>query len=325
VRARLAAALCGTWLGVAGSAGAAEISWNAPDTCELGEGVSQQVERLLGQSLQSVDNVDFEVTIESRAEDAWRLRLVTVERAGGERRARELGGRSCREVADAAAVAITMAIRGSGPEEEVEAPPSAERPAEKAKPVAVEKPRPAPNKSASRAHVAIGASGMIDIGALPHPAPGGELSLALDWRHLRIVALGAYLAPVRAGPTNGRGGLFELWFWGALACATQAPARVSAEACGGFELGRLSGEGRHVTDRHLGSSTWEALRAEVGLRLGLTEDLGLMGRLGVAFPLIRKQFQINEPKINDPTGQNVPVHQPSSLTGRAMLGLEMRL
>jgi hypothetical protein len=118
--------------------------------------------------------------------------------------------------------------------------------------------------------------------------------------------------------------LFELWFWGALACATQAPGRVSAEACGGFELGRLSGEGRRVTHHHLGSSTWEALRAEVGLRLGLTEDLGLMGRLGATLPLIRKQFQLKELNELDETTY-VPVHQPSSLTGRAMLGLELRL
>ena len=95
MRARLAAALCGTLLGLTSSVGAAEITWNAPDTCDRREGVSEQVERLLGQNLASVDNVDFEVTIESRTEDAWRLRLVTVERAGEERRTRELGGRSC--------------------------------------------------------------------------------------------------------------------------------------------------------------------------------------------------------------------------------------
>jgi hypothetical protein len=93
---------------------AAELRWSGPESCAERESVVEQVGELLGRPLASVRGVDFEVKIShEEANDEWRLHIETIEQNAGDRRTRELSGKTCSEVTGAAAVAITMAIRAS--------------------------------------------------------------------------------------------------------------------------------------------------------------------------------------------------------------------
>ena len=92
-------------------AAAAELRWSGPPDCDRQHAVSTQVESIVGRPLAAVEALDFEVTV-SRADDAWRLELVTEEH--GAKGRRSLSGQSCGEVTNAAAVLIAMAIRSAG-------------------------------------------------------------------------------------------------------------------------------------------------------------------------------------------------------------------
>jgi hypothetical protein len=89
---------------------------------------------------------------------------------------------------------------------------------------------------------------------------------------------------------------------------------VRALACAGAELGSLSGEGRELDMPEQASVLLAALRADVGAGYELEPGLLLFARGGVSVPLSRREFQIN---------RGMTVHQPASLSGRALLGVQL--
>jgi hypothetical protein len=305
---------------ISGTAQAARISVRAPTLCVEASAIAAQAGDLLGRPLASVSDVDFEIEIASTLEHVWRLRLELIDRrepgAGGPRarRTRELSATSCKELADAAAVAIAMSVRSIDDAEAAQNPP-VRRPG--GAEVVGHPVLPSPSQSQSPSpRPAIGVALVGDAGALPHAGLGLELDGSLRRNHLRVMVLASLFESQTATLSDGTGGTFRLVLGAALACFAPQFGRSTFLGCGGLEIGRLSGEGLDVARSYLGAAAWEAGRAEVGLAILLGAKVMLVLRGGIAAPLSRPEFVLDG---------TVPVYRPSRLSERGTIGIELGL
>jgi hypothetical protein len=295
------------------------LRWSGPPECDRQHAVSAQVESIVGRALADVEALDFEVTV-SHHPDAWHLELVTDEHGAKGRRSVE--GQTCGEVTDAAAVLIAMAIRGApaqAPAAEENASPA---PEEGATPAA-----PAPEASRKDATLAgaapaastkplgpvFGLAGVVDTAALPKVSPGIAAHAGVQGSSFRFEAEGAAFLASRIELEGGRSAEFNLFSGALLGCVDDSFGALRAGGCAGFELGSLSGEGRGVSNPHLGSALWEAARLELGGLFPLGHDLWLTARAGAAIPFSRPEFVLD----------GTPVYRPSVLGLRASLGVEL--
>ena len=248
---------CGAGIGIGAEATAlaATVHLRAPDECAEEDDIVAEVDSLIGRPLSEVPGMKFEVEIARGASGKFRLRLDTI--GSAETRTRELAGNSCAELANVASVAIAMTIRASaasrertpaGRTESASPPVGPVR-----KPVSASPEAAAAGDSTAVWRGSITLAAVADAGALPRAAPGAALELALDAGSLRIVALGALFATERADVAGGSGE-FELALGGVLGCLRRGMKRVTALACIGAEIGRLSGRGLGVSFPRLGSA-----------------------------------------------------------------------
>ncbi|HSU41527.1 MAG TPA: hypothetical protein VLJ38_18245 [Polyangiaceae bacterium] len=301
---------------------AAKLAWSSPRDCERADVVEARIEELTGRDFALVEQPNFDVSVVHGGED-WQLTLVTETAEDTSRR--ELRGRSCGEVTDAAAVAMAMAIRAAVPDAVESDPPTsaAAEPAKaamappagasSAKGEAKDKPQPSQSsKSAARLRGSVGIAAVLDTAALPGPAPGVELRGAARWGWLRAELQGAAFAPSTATLADGRSGTFSLLSGALLGCIEPSATTVGVFGCAGFELGRLAGEGHGVSNPEVGTALWSAARLELGAGLNVNSSLKLDARVGVAAPFSRKQFVLD----------GEPVHEPAALSVRAALGID---
>ena len=305
------------WAAVALSphaAQAAEITWASSGDCQNSELATAQVEKLVGQSLAEIDWIDFEVEVAVGEGGAYRLVLRTLAE-GSAPREREIVGASCNEVTDAVSVAIALTI--SERERAAEPEPIGERPSPPPSPDAVSVPEAASQPAAPEPpHVAIGAGLLVASGALPSLAPGAQVTGALEWKALRIGVFLAVLVPQEAQLPDDRGGTFDLVLGGVDLCAKPELATLHLVACAGFELGRMGGRGDNVADPRLGDAGWYAPRVELGVGFGVADPLRVWLRGGVAVPLSRPEFLLDETDR---------VHQASNMSFRGLLAVEILL
>jgi len=304
---------------------AAELQVHAPGRCADADAIRAQVENLIGRPLAQVERVDFEVEISARPSGDFMLALRMRE-GSAEPRTRELLGASCAEVGEAAAVAIALAITGDDV-------PLAQRLAEQhaasrstvVAPPDAKADRPAPSPPiAPRARAAepspwwfaVALAGTLDGGTLPALAPGGQLELigGLQAFSLRVYG-GAFAAQEARLPESDAGAELGLVLGGALLCGERALGALRALACAGAELGSLSGEGLVKMPKPR-SVLFGALRADAGLGFELQAPFWLVARAGVSVPFARREFQIN---------RGTTVHRPASVSGRVLLGVELKL
>jgi hypothetical protein len=309
-----------TGLGLAGAlafgapaAGAAEVRWNAPESCQRAAIVGEQVEGLIGRSLSSVESPSFLVTVTER-NSGWRVEVITL---GSTRSTRTLDGPTCDAVTDAAGVAMAMAIRAADPSPPPSEPPASENPAEPPpKTTAAAPARARPRRTAGngerrlRALARLGIT--VDSGALPGVAPGVSAAAALQARPFRLELEGAAFLPRSADLEGGRSAEFSL-FTGALLGCLEHDVVATLMACAAFEAGRLAGEGRGITRGRVGVTLWQAARIEAGVAMPRQGELRVVLRGGAALPLVRREFELDR----------TAVHRPAPLTLRLTLGAEL--
>ena len=322
----LVVAVC---LGGAARAQAAELAYRAPHGCPSAEDVELQVEHLVGGRLEDVKGLNFSIELQQQSANSWKLLLLT--RGGSpdeEPRKREIVGKSCAEVTDAAAVAIALASTeqreraraGDTNERErlsAAAPPTNAVPAPSP---AVSAPAPARTESAATAQrppasigFRTGISGVIDFGALPQPAFGAELGIALVVADFSAVASGALFAPQRERVASGGAGEFQLTLAALSLGYARSRESYRAQALLGVELGSLSARGREVTKPYERRDLWLALRGGLGFAYVVSPGIAFELRGLLIAPLRRTQFVLD----NEET-----VHRPAGLGGRALLGVE---
>src|SRR6187431_2378618 len=108
-----AALLAASFPSVAAAAG---LRYEAPSECPSAATMQEEVEHLLGSALADAAEVVVRVQITHAPKDAWRVVLTVHDEGQAEPRTRVISGHSCAEVADAAALAAAITIRGRDPE-----------------------------------------------------------------------------------------------------------------------------------------------------------------------------------------------------------------
>ncbi|HEY8922863.1 MAG TPA: hypothetical protein VIU64_00710 [Polyangia bacterium] len=318
--ARLALALAGTAVILSGTAGqAAELRVRSSDTCAEAEAITEQAEGLLGRPLAQVDGIDFDVDISPRSKQLWLARIDAVSRTDGSRRTREITGRDCSEVAEAAAVAIAMSIDSDRPAPETAAHPRAGSPPPVAASLSTAAASPGPPAAAPdrpsaapiRPQIAVGL--IADAGALPGVALGPEVEGSLRRQRLRVTIQAALFPSDSTRLANGAGGDFQLVLAGISACfgAMDGP-RLTVSACAGGEVGRMAGKGTGVAVPELGAALWAAGRGEVDVQFTFADRFLLFARAGVAIPTTRRTFAIDG---------TIPVHRANAVTVRSGMGI----
>jgi len=307
-------------LAVSAKADSPRFDWNAPESCER-ERFLEQVESLTQKERGAFD-VEAEVRIASAAEDDWELTILTRTAASTEPARRTVRGRSCDEVMSAGAVAMAMtmkSVEATPVADAGETPDSAPPPPQDAPPAPVAPPRretPAGTGSAASREPSIGFSLMggatLDTGALPNPALGPALEVALRRAGLRVGAQGMLLAPTSEDYGGGASASFYLWALSPILCGELPLGRFALGGCAGYELGRMSGEGSGVSTPRLGSAHWQAMRFELSAAYAAGASFRLTARLGAAVPVSRPIFELD----------GVEVHEPAPFSLRALVGAE---
>jgi hypothetical protein len=306
------------------SARGAELFVEAPESCVDPAALADEVSDLIGKPLASVAEVDFRIQITETKQRRWRLRLETIGQrgaGGGEpavRGSREIEGTTCAELAEAASVAIAVSVRSIAGEAE---PLQPTRPS----PAVMPPPPPSPPVGAppSLARTAEGTPSWrpaialaltTDTGTLPSTSLGVELAGSLQHRSLQLALLATWFGSEDTAGADHTGGTFQLAVGGARACFAPRRGRWTPLACGGFELGRLSGTGQGVARPETGDALWRALRADLGVTMALSGNTALLLTGGVAVPLARPAFVLDGSEL---------VYRPSRLAARFTAGLQI--
>jgi len=291
-----------------GSAQAADIRVRASHDCADRAEIAEQVDALLGRPVAAVEGLDFDVDIAEGAQRRWRLRLTTIGRADGAKRSREIDGSGCAQLADAAAVAITMSIQSSG---------AAEPKALDAPPVATDEPtnvvaEPTPVAPPPRTQFPIAVAALADTGARPHIGWGVGLGAGVARGPLLVVAEGAFLFSPEARTTDSSGGRFRLIVGALLACLQHRFGPGAILGCAGAEAGVVQAEGIGINRPRSRNVAWGAGRLELGFARPLNDTASLFIRVGAAVPWSRPTFTLNN--------ETQAVHRSDVVSGRLTAG-----
>jgi hypothetical protein len=300
-------------LAAAGSARGASLALDAPDTCVDPLTLEQEVTDLTGRPLNSVPDVDFRLTIRP-AGARWRSTLEAREHRAGApevRHVRELEAKSCADLAEAAAVAMSVSIRavaGSAP------PPDAGPPARAPTPPSEILARPAPAPAGPVWGGTAAASLGADAGELPGVGLALGLTIGVTRGAARLNAIAGWLPPRDSVRPDGSGGTFQLAFGGAEVCFAPRRAGWTALACAGGELGVQHGAGLGVTVPESGSAFWRAARASLGAVVRASDALGFLVQVTGVVPLAPPQFVLDHASV---------VYKSAAVGVRLAAGVEM--
>lgn len=295
------------------------LVWHAPAGCSTAAAIRERVTDLLGQpelDRRHVRRVEGRV---SETREGWALHLTLVDASGS--RERQLASPHCADLAEAAAVAISLAFEAARARERSEpsaalepapAAPSAEGPASAAPDSPASAPPAAPPAPASGAlQPWFGAELWLDGHALPVAAAGTSLVAALRASDLRLGVFAGWLPGVERSVAPGQSVHFSLLLGGVRACYTLGHGVIDTALCAGVEAGRLSARGAGLLSARSTADLWLAPQLGLELASALSSHLALQLRADAITPLLRQGYAVNE--TDD-------VHHVASLGVRAALG-----
>jgi hypothetical protein len=324
---------------VASRAVAAEVTWHGPSSCPDAAELRFRVERSIGMPLSHAAPLRFEVVAAPSAQ-GFVARVATHPAGGQAARERTLAAPDCSRLADLVAVTLALALgadaaeaTGAGaalgsaepattavPESSANTWTAAAARGDSAAVAADAEPK-APSGAGARGwHPGVSLWLVGDSGSLPEPGLGAALGAHLGTSLLELRLSGTWLVQQHQeleGPDEPRPGADLGLVLGALSgCGALWGSFVeagAAYACGGWELGRLSGTGTDVLRPREGAALWSAPRLDVGGRWALGSDGFELGALfTLAVPLVRKDFVL---------GELGPLHRPPAAVARAGIGV----
>jgi hypothetical protein len=295
------------------------LDWRAPESCPDARAVYDSLSRVLGHA-----PTDFGVfsrvsgVIDAQG-DGWLLTIEIVER--GQRLTRLISARRCEDLADAAAVAIGLALERQRSESTAGiAARSGNSPSLAPAPPGGEPSPGVPDASTEPAQdtsgyvFALGADAVIDVNSLPSVAPGLSLHARLSRERLRLALYGTYLPPSELAVREGQAVEFSLLTGGARACYALLPGAVTTAACGSVEAGQYSADGGGLRAARRAANPWVAPAAGLELDAPLWSTLAAELRADALLPLVRKQYAVNETEL---------VYRPPALALRFYVGLSL--
>jgi hypothetical protein len=295
-----------------------DLAWQAPAECPPGSEIEREIARLVGASPRVKGTLRAIVDVTGSDEQAWRARVRTD--YGGEVGERTLEGATCRAVAKAAALVISLMVDSSAGKVEP-APARPPAPAPQPTPPARKEPEPPPppppvaiepaRGTPVRGFVAFGPRS--ELGLFENPGFGFELALGarVPAGSLELAAA-AYLPENITAARTAAGGRFSLRSLAGRACPRVMSGDVELFACAGASFDRLSAQGFGVTNPGSAATNLITLSLGPGLDFVVTRSVRLTFGIEAAYTPGRAHFVL----------ENVgPVHTAASLGGSARLQL----
>jgi hypothetical protein len=328
-RSRVAGVLLGTaaWLSAGWLHAQATVKWQLSEGCPTEQELTDKTEQLLGHPLGKTDQpAAISAEVAKQADERWRVDLSMTR--GDEETHRRIEGESCQAVADAAAVAIALALKPPEQGSAAEPAPSEQAPAEPSErpPPPVRTPpsrravRPRAGKGPARpvtTHLRL--AGLADAFTFPGVAFGGSLALAVVVRKRWRVELVGLLAPGQTFDAAAPAKItFGLSGGGVRGCYEPIQASVTLAACIGFEAASVTatGSGAGVAGESQ-SVAWLGPNAGLLLLWPVLGPVSLAVLAESAAPLVRRRFSI--------LGLSDEVHRWPVATFRGGIGVEVIL
>lgn len=341
VLAALAFALASSLGAAPEEAGELELRWVAPPTCPDEARVRARVEALLGRPLGPGPAV-LKVRAEIERGRAFRLRLTTSTADGS--RTRPFEGQSCDVLADAAILAIAIAIDPTvtsralqptpapnpEPSPEEEPPPEAEPPPEpevrapldrdappSRTPSATLRPPPSPGAARPRPRGAVRLGAGAAFGFLPRIGPSLTGAAALLLPRARAELHFDHFFAERELDDTGRGGEIRLWTIGLRGCwVGRAVEVLEFPLCGGAQIGSMHARGVGALQRRDETSLpYAAGNAAAALMYVPLRFLAVGIGAEMIVPFTRPGFVLEDLGL---------VYRTGPVAGRAWAGLEAR-
>lgn len=303
-----------------------QLEWRAPEGCPQLQDVRARVDRSWAADAGGVIAAKGEVVGTGERARPWRLRLRLVAASGTADR--ELEGRSCDALADAAALMIAMAASPDAEAAAIVVPEPVEPPPPEVvtPPAIAATPSPATSPAATppreiaredRGADAITAAPIAPVGArrrlarpaaelaiaggfdaLAVPGVGGTLAgaVGLHWPRLRVrvTVVHAIVRDVGATPSARH----RMTAGGLALCGFGNVRRWAIGACGHAEVGRLHAEGRGgsaLVDRDL---PWVAVGVGPAVQWRFATRWALTGDAGVLVPVRRHRFSVGATQVS---------------------------
>jgi hypothetical protein len=331
---------CGRWrgLGVAGwvvslapallapallapaLAAAPPLEWEAPERCPSAQAANEKLREALGHEaseLGSVSRVRGVIVAESVG---YRLTLEVVD--AGRRSLRSFHAERCEDLAGAAALAIALAVHPAAAANDgaTGAPGSAESAVEEV-PVAPRAEEMAGDRGDAELTASsgswtpswsAGASGVLDVGALPDPALGVGVEVRAALGRLELDVHGLLLPRQRRPVGDAESVELGLMAAGLRACVRLLEDGLVVGACLGGEAGRFTATGVGLEPGREARDVWLAIGPALFGRTAFAGPLQLELWAEPLLPLARKQYAVNETQL---------VHSPSVVDLRVQVGL----
>jgi hypothetical protein len=305
-----------------------QLEWHAPAGCPTAAEIDARLRSLLpgDPAGEGVLVVRGEITASPSGVD-----LVLVSTFRGQVERRELHAPDCRELGEATAVLLAVALEPTRTAEILEATPAtvvpeAPRGAGESTAVATDEVRdepaatqasardePPPRRRARRPYGgAVRIAGGLDAGGLPPLTGAVELAFVLEWPRARMEVHGAWLTPVLR-EIDGRGATFQLGAAGVSGCGRLFVRAVEFPLCAGIEAGALQARPDDLGSDAIERRPWVGAIAGVGVArawgpVGVWAAVQGIGRV------VGAEFQLE--------GQALLRQWP--VTVRALLGIELR-
>jgi hypothetical protein len=310
------------------------LRWQAPLECPDQAALRERVDALVAGLLDRPDAAKSRVEIEVRPGVEGYEATVIVRNGDGETR-RDFAAEDCETVTDAAALILAVALDPVGAsmglpvEAPVEpTPPSEPRASEPEVapelPVRTEPEQPAivdlsdlPVEDERPRNLGVGVRVLGGGGYGPTNTGYGTIggTLALIGPRWRAELGGLWAIPRVIRPAAGFGGSFDGWAVLGRGCFAPKIRRLELPTCGGVELGSVRGRGLdELPIAGQASFLWVALAAAQGLWFSPIERVGIGVELGVAVPLNRGTFTI----------ENTEVQRMAAVTVRGLAGIELK-
>ncbi len=292
-----------------GSPPLVRLRWEAPAECPDAAAIESGVRRNLPADMTVATPLDVEARVAPTSPDAgapleatpgasWRATLVITTSTGIAERV--LAGGSCRAVADAATLVISMALSAAAHPPPPPPPPVAP---------------PPPPPPVSEPFVAT--SAMLDRGALPAVTEGAALSVGWRWPRAWLAIEGA-LYRARSADTAVDatvGARFGFASLSARACRSWARGAWSLSPCLDAGFTRTTGDGLGMINVAHAETTAVALGGGLWLHWAVFRHIVPFFRLGTEVPLLRPRFSVED------VGE---VFRAAPVLLRGGLGLELR-
>ena len=324
----------------------AGVQWSAPVGCPSRVDLLAAVARRLGREL-APDELALDArVVRTGPRYALRLRVVVGDRS----ELRDLRASACAPLLDATALLVVHTLAEVAreasdlvPEPEPEplppgvvtdreplppdvpAPaPAVAAPSESAAPP-VDPPAVAPPPSPSPSPppppgpgVLVRADGGPELGAAPRVTGLAGLAVGLLWPRLRLEARASFLGPRTV--TRERTEVTALLLAGSLhACARPGRGALELPLCAGVEAGGMRGAARGPTADRAAFMPWVAVVLGVGAAWRVRPRLALWSALELVGGAVRPNFVLRG------GGDTVGLFRPSPVSGRLLVGLELRL